>query len=326
MTAMGIGIRRISSTATHHRPTQSLRLSPLVMLLPSVILLMLLLLSACKPAEKPNEILVFTDEGISTEQVLTTNPSGLDQQTVTTAITTTTTATTSPTTVANHSNPQPLSLFEETIPRPKWFDKKAVIAVNTSQEVSALWQSKKRCCVDKKTLRENNREFYRACYQAIVNHVNNEELVVKCLWLMDTGLSGAERTQFNRFLLDNYPDHQNNITRCANCSTGDTVARVTRELAARMNREAQLDEAILLIENLLERRDDISLWVQLEIHETLGRFYLKQAKQQQRETTNTQQQRFLDMDQTIIKLAANEKLAAWREKNYRKVRDRVLSH
>ena len=60
-------------------------------------------------------------------------------------------------------------------------------SVDSADAVGELWRSKKRCCVSKARLRANHREFYKACYEALGRHYNDEHLVVKCLWLMDAG-------------------------------------------------------------------------------------------------------------------------------------------
>ena len=164
--------------------------------------------------------------------------------------------------------------FQEAIPKPSWYDNVEAPIANTSAEVSKVWQSKKRCCESKEVLKANNQEFYKTCYRAIENYFSDEELVVKCLWLMDTGATRDHRLQIKRFLVTHFSHHKNNITRCANCAPADTVARVTLELASMLRRYGNPDESITLIERVLDTRlPEVSPWVQTEIYTKLARWY-----------------------------------------------------
>lgn len=168
--------------------------------------------------------------------------------------------------------------FQAKIPHPEWFDSIDLVEINDVNELSALWQGKKRCCVDEEILLANNREFYRACYESIVNNFENEELVVKCLWLMDGGADKAQRIEINRFLVENFGGHRNSVDRCSNCAPGDTIARATKDLARMEKSQGQIDLAITLLEDLLDRRRaEVSLWIQTEIYEELGKMYLSSA-------------------------------------------------
>ncbi len=164
--------------------------------------------------------------------------------------------------------------FQEAIPKPSWYDSVEAPIATTSAEVSKVWQSKKRCCESKEVLKANNQEFYKTCYRAIENYFSDEELVVKCLWLMDTGATREHSLKIKRFLVANFSHHKNNITRCANCAPADTVARVTLELSSRLRRDGNPDESIALVERVLDTRlPEISPWVQTEIYTKLSRWY-----------------------------------------------------
>ena len=165
--------------------------------------------------------------------------------------------------------------FESKIAKPTWYDSINIVEINDVDELDALWRGKKRCCIDESTLLANNREFYKACYESIVNNSENEALIVKCLWLMGAGADRGQRIDIKRFLVEHYGDHKNSVDRCSNCSPGDTVARVTRDLARMEKSQGQIDLAITLLEDMLDSRGrEVSLWVQTEIYETLGNMYL----------------------------------------------------
>lgn len=167
--------------------------------------------------------------------------------------------------------------FKTEFTKPKWFASIEAPKVHTPEEVGALWRSKERCCVDANILLNNNRIFYKSCFNAISEHYENEEMVVKCLWLMDAGAESKQRIQLSRFLVENFSHHKNNITECVNCMPGDTVARETLYLARYEKRlRNSNDKSIRLIETLLDNRvDEISYWVQAEIYPFLGKLYLE---------------------------------------------------
>lgn len=169
------------------------------------------------------------------------------------------------------------NLFEQTFAKPDWFHTVEAQRLQSSAEVSALWQSEKRCCEDENTLLQNNRIFYKSCFNAIVDHYDDEELVVKCLWLMDVGAESEHKVALSRFLVDNFPHHRNDISNCANCMPADTVARVTLKLARHESRSTNnKDLPVERIETLMDaRKDEISYWVQAEIYAFLGKLYLE---------------------------------------------------
>jgi hypothetical protein len=174
--------------------------------------------------------------------------------------------------------------FEETFAKPAWFASVKAPRISTPEEVSALWQSEKRCCENPNTLLRNNRIFYKSCFNAISAHYENEELVVLCLWLMDVGAESGQRMELARFLVDNFGHHKNSVDNCANCMTGDTVARATLDLARFESRAGSNKErSIERIEGLLDTRaNEISYWVQAEIYEFLGELYLEAGPTQER--------------------------------------------
>jgi len=169
---------------------------------------------------------------------------------------------------------KPSNKFEKAISRPIWFHTVDAPEISTSAEVSRLWQSEKRCCEDDDNVATNNRIFYKSCYNAISAHYEDEELVVKCLWLMDAGAETDQRVELYRFVVENFPHHKNRVDDCANCMPGDTVARVTLDLARNEGYDSK-ERGIARIEKLLDtREDEISYWVQAEIYESLGHLYL----------------------------------------------------
>lgn len=187
--------------------------------------------------------------------------------------------------VEDSSMPAGHTRFEETFSRPYWFGFVAAREINTSKEVGTLWRSERRCCGSSASLLRNNRIFYKSCYNAILAHREDEALVVKCLWLMDVGAKKGQAEKLARYLVDNFAHHKNSVDDCVNCMPGDTVARVTLDLARYESDDSHSskERSIGRIENLLDTRaDEISYWVQAEIYEFLGQLYLESGLTQQR--------------------------------------------
>jgi hypothetical protein len=89
-------------------------------------------------------------------------------------------------------------------PHPEWFLATPYIVTDTDEDISRIWQSKKRCCIPQAQLDMNNREFYKTCVRAISNNRSNEALVVKCLWLMDIAVDIPRKIQIKVYLLKHY--------------------------------------------------------------------------------------------------------------------------
>lgn len=166
--------------------------------------------------------------------------------------------------------------FDDLIEKPSWFEDTETIEVNSSEEVTKLWQSEKRCCENKYTLNKNFRIFYKACYNAIVNNPYDEDLIVKCLWLMGFEETKSTNILLDKYVYENYFHHENRIDNCYNCSIADTVARVTSGYAYALAK-TDLKEAISVLEKIIdERESDISNWIKIDLYNQLSNFYLKQ--------------------------------------------------
>ncbi|MDH5629428.1 MAG: hypothetical protein OEY96_04670 [Gammaproteobacteria bacterium] len=165
--------------------------------------------------------------------------------------------------------------FQQSIAKPDWFESASSIELNSPEDVSKLWQSEKRCCESKDILDQNNQKFYKSCYQAIVNHPQNDELVVKCLWLMDNAVNRDQRIHIQSYLLENYRFHKSRVNNCANCAPADVIVRVTMSLAREVRRDGDQAGAIELVESILKDREtETSLWIQTEVYKGLAEFYL----------------------------------------------------
>ena len=169
-------------------------------------------------------------------------------------------------------------LFRDVVPKPKWFEKTTERIVRNDNDVTALWQSEKRCCEDSKDVLENRRIFYKACYNGIVKNPFDEDLVVKCLWLMGYSETKTTNPLLGKFLYENYFYHDNKIDNCVNCSKGDTVTRAVMDYAESIKIN-YLYRSIEMLERLLdERENDISNWIKIDLYKKLGYLYQRQDK------------------------------------------------
>ncbi|NOY67326.1 MAG: hypothetical protein GXP13_07945 [Gammaproteobacteria bacterium] len=174
---------------------------------------------------------------------------------------------------------------ENVISHPGWFQEMPFTEVDTVEGVSTVWQSKKRCCVDEGMLEQNNREFYKACVKAINKHRSDDELVVRCLWLMGGAVSSPDKIKIKQYLIDNYFYHKASTSHCVNCKSGDVTARVSQSLSG-FYYSSDLNKAIDIIEKpLRDELVDISLWIQVEMYEYLGKLYLKAGLTEERKDT-----------------------------------------
>ena len=163
---------------------------------------------------------------------------------------------------------------ETFLPTPEWIDSVKVVELSSAKEVSQLWQSKKRCCIAENKLRKNQREFYKACYVAVARNPNDQNLVAKCLQLMDSGMESTVRRQINEHFVSNYFYFESPIDRCYNCLPADPIANASRDLAWLEYRSDNPHKAIKTVKNVLSARlDEISPFVQMNLYVALAHFY-----------------------------------------------------
>lgn len=172
-----------------------------------------------------------------------------------------------------------LADFKSIIPKPHWWDSITYPGdgVHSEGDVLSYWQSKKRCCVDKEVLTQNNREFYKAAYEGIEKYPEKKHLVTKAMWLMASTASEREsRVNLRKLLLNNFFYYGQSLDKCANCEPANTIARCTKDLARSYYSDGKKEKAISLMEFVLdEREEETSLWVLTEIYTFLADLYLK---------------------------------------------------
>ena len=163
---------------------------------------------------------------------------------------------------------------ETFLPKPEWLDSVGAPVLNSVDDVTTLWRSKKRCCISDRKLKNNQQEFYKACYVAVATHSKDQLLVAKCLQLMDSGMDEDVRYRINKHFVDNYFELKSPIDRCSNCLPADPIARSSRDLAWQESRRGNPQSAINIAQRVLDERiDEISPHVQLNLYAALAYFY-----------------------------------------------------
>lgn len=170
---------------------------------------------------------------------------------------------------AQLAEPSPVAQFD-------WFDDIDAPQIHNKKQLSKVWQSKPRCCVDKKELQKNNREFYKACYVAIQQYPSNNDIEAFCLWLMDIALESAEeRLKHNEYFIKKFFYYDRPLNNCANCAPANVSARIAQQLSRQYKNSNRFDEAVKLLERMSdERHQETSDWVLAELTTQLGKYYL----------------------------------------------------
>jgi|GEM_PF-1031298 len=177
-------------------------------------------------------------------------------------------------------NPSPEIL--ESIKQPEWIaEVDNAPTINNADELGTLWRSVPRCCGDDPLVKTNFRIFYKACYNAMARHPEDENIVVDCLWLMQGAIESgdvATSNQFQEIILNKYYNHKDSLKNCANCDYADTVARTAKDLASYNFSINRYDLAINILKDILDKRsNEISPWIRIEILTDLGNAYLQTA-------------------------------------------------
>ncbi|MCK5662100.1 MAG: hypothetical protein KAI17_01370 [Thiotrichaceae bacterium] len=168
------------------------------------------------------------------------------------------------------------TMQQSPVPSFDWFDDVDAPEIHSKEELSKIWQSKPRCCVPKRELEQNNREFYKACYVAMQKYPSDDDIVATCLWLMDGALeTRAERIKINEYFIQKYFYYNKPLDRCANCDRANVSVRIARELARQYKSTNRFGKAIKLLERINDERQlDTSDWVIAELSTQLGKYYL----------------------------------------------------
>jgi tetratricopeptide (TPR) repeat protein len=113
---------------------------------------------------------------------------------------------------------------------------------------------------------EGERQFFKATYQGIVAHPDDEHVVATGIDLLSWVVRDyPHRLSLARFGYERYFRHERRIDNCANCMVGDTTQALARNLSTLYTEAGRFDEAIAVSRRLLDERSrDVSPYLLAE--------------------------------------------------------------
>ncbi|MCF6264103.1 MAG: hypothetical protein L3J24_11020 [Xanthomonadales bacterium] len=166
--------------------------------------------------------------------------------------------------------------FKQVAPLPSWWDEVdiGIVEISDYDELSAYWQSEKRCCSEQE-IKTTNRQFFKAMYLEIIEHTNDPDIVVNAINLMDlTYLDYDYFYPLIMFALEHYPDYRKPLHACANCMTGDVLASILGDLRSYMAQENLQQEYVDLSLAFLDKRGmEMSDYYEARVYLALARSY-----------------------------------------------------
>lgn len=144
-----------------------------------------------------------------------------------------------------------IAAFVSVAPRPAWWASVSTpYRVDNVGDLLAAWQGFPR---GDDGLGE--RQFFKAAYQGIVDHPNDEHIVATAIdllyWVVD---DYPHRLALAQWGYDRYFQHRQRIDNCANCMVGDRTQGLTLNLSRLLMAAGRYDEAIAVCRRLLEQR------------------------------------------------------------------------
>ncbi len=146
------------------------------------------------------------------------------------------------------------AVFVAVAPRPEWWDRvDTPYHIATVGDLLAAWQGYPRGEL-------GDRQFFKAAYQGIVDHPDDEHLAASAIMLLDHVAGDyPQRLELARYGYERYFQHRSRTDNCANCMVGDTTQALTVNLSRIYSAAGRHDDAVLVCQRLLdERRADVS--------------------------------------------------------------------
>jgi len=166
--------------------------------------------------------------------------------------------------------------FKQNTPLPDWWEDVDIGEVNIANydELLTYWQSEKRCC-SKEEIEYTNRQFFKAMYITILDHIDNPDIVVNAIDMMT--LSYLDYDNFyplQIFALNNYSDYKKPLHACANCKTGDVLASLLEDIQSSMAKKNLDKEYIAMAKFFIKKRGaEMSDYYAARVHLSIARAY-----------------------------------------------------
>jgi tetratricopeptide (TPR) repeat protein len=147
-----------------------------------------------------------------------------------------------------------IAAFASAAPRPDWWATvETPYRVDNLGDLLSAWQGHPRTP-------DGERQFFKAAYQGIVDHPDDEHVVATALALLYYVVDDYPyRLGLARFGYDRYFRHHQRTDNCANCMVGDTTQGLAYNLGQLYMAAGRHDEAIEVCRRLIaERSADVS--------------------------------------------------------------------
>ena len=144
-----------------------------------------------------------------------------------------------------------IAAFVSAAPRPSWWDAvQTPYRVDNVGDLLAAWQGFPRGDDGR-----GERHFFKAAYQGIVDHPDDEHVVATAIdllyWVVD---DYPHRLPLAKFGFERHFQHRQRTDNCANCMPGDRTQGLTQNLSRLLMAAGRHDEAIAVCRRLIEER------------------------------------------------------------------------
>ena len=144
-----------------------------------------------------------------------------------------------------------IAAFVSAAPRPPWWDEvETPYRADNVGDLLSAWQGHPRGDGGR-----GERQFFKAAYQGIVDHPDDEHLVASGIALLYYVVQDyPHRLGLARFGYERYFQHRRRTDNCANCMVGDTTQGLVQNLSQLYAAAGRYDEAIEVCRRLIEER------------------------------------------------------------------------
>lgn len=144
-----------------------------------------------------------------------------------------------------------VAAFASAAPRPTWWDDvQTPYRVDNLGDLLSAWQGHPRDSEGR-----GERQFFKAAYQGIVDHPDDEHVVATAIDLLYWVVRDyPHRLPLAQFGYERYLRHRRRTDNCANCMPGDTTQGLAQNLSRLLSAAGRHDEAVTVCRRLIEER------------------------------------------------------------------------
>ena len=141
--------------------------------------------------------------------------------------------------------------FASAAPRPSWWDDvQTPYRVDNLGDLLSAWQGHPRDDQGR-----GERQFFKAAYQGIVDHPDDEHVVATAIDLLYWVVRDyPHRLPLAQFGYERYLQHHRRTDNCANCMPGDTTQGLAQNLSRLLSEAGRHGEAVTVCRRLIEER------------------------------------------------------------------------